>query len=264
MTLATVTPTLPAPATTSEWTTATPTQGFCSKGGRVVRTDGEENEPPRKQARATTTAMPSSRTAADPAVRRSAAVAADSDHVSKPAQLESGGQLGHYCFIGKSEPILREGTSCDARCCGCSAARLWLERDECGARAVCAHRERAGQRTSGAAAADHTWLVRARCGGARTAREDRQSGLRLALADVSVLARATCAAGIVAYGSGLGAETRTARICLCGRLRRSWRRGWRPIGRAAARLERRKRRSEQAPLGSSACTSAALRSLSTQ
>ena len=65
-------------------------------------------------------------TAADRAVRRSAAVAADSDHVSKPAQLESGGQLGHYCFIGKSEPILREGTFCDTRCCCSSAARLWL------------------------------------------------------------------------------------------------------------------------------------------
>ena len=127
-------------------------------------------------------------TAADTAVQRSAAVAADSDRASKPAPLESGGQLGHYCFIGKSEPILREGTLCDTRCCCCSsAARLWLERDECGAQTVCAHRQRAGQRTSGAAGADHTWLVRARCGGARTAREDRQSGLRLALADVSVL-----------------------------------------------------------------------------
>jgi hypothetical protein len=52
-------------------------------------------------------------TAADTAVQsvqRSAAVAADSDRASKPAPLESGGQLGHYCFIGKSEPILREGT----------------------------------------------------------------------------------------------------------------------------------------------------------
>jgi hypothetical protein len=137
-------------------------------------------------------------TAADTAVQRSAAVAADSDRASKPAPLESGGQLGHYCFIGKSEPILREGTLCDTRCCCCSAARLWLERDECGAQTVCAHRQRAGQRTSGAAGGDQTWLVRARCGGARTAREDRQSGLRLALADVSVFARATCAAGIVA------------------------------------------------------------------
>jgi hypothetical protein len=67
-------------------------------------------------------------TAADPAVRRSAAVAADSDHVSKPAQLESGGQLGHYCFIGKSEPILRKGTLCDAHCCGClRLCGMWLE-----------------------------------------------------------------------------------------------------------------------------------------
>jgi hypothetical protein len=205
-------------------------------------------------------------TAADTAVQRSAAVAADSDRASKPAPLESGGQLGHYCFIGKSEPILREGTLCDTCCCCCSsAARLWLERDECGAQTVCAHRQRAGQRTSGAAGADHTWLVRARCGGARTAREDRQSGLRLALADVSVLrVRPVRLAGIVAYGSGLGAETRTARICLCGRLRRSWRRGWRPMERAAARLERRQRRSQQAPLGTSACTSAASERLSRQ
>ena len=45
-----------------------------------------------------------------PDIRQSAAVAADSDHPSKRAKLESGGQLGHYCFIGKSEPILREGT----------------------------------------------------------------------------------------------------------------------------------------------------------
>jgi hypothetical protein len=205
-------------------------------------------------------------TAADPAVRRSAAVAADSDHVSKPAQLESGGQLGHYCFIGKSEPILRKGTfAMHTAAAACACAGCGLSSSELGAQTVCAHRQRAGQRTSGAAGADHTWLVRARCGGARTAREDRQSGLRLALADVSVLrVRPVRLAGIVAYGSGLGAETRTARICLCGRLRRSWRRGWRPMERAAARLERRQRRSQQAPLGTSACTSAASERLSRQ
>ena len=127
-------------------------------------------------------------TAADPAVRRSAAVAADSDHVSKPAQLESGGQLGHYCFIGKSEPILRKGTfAMHTAAAACACAGCGLSSSELGAQTVRAHREGAGQRSSGAAGADHTWLVRARCGGARTAREDRQSGLRLALADVSVL-----------------------------------------------------------------------------
>ena len=127
-------------------------------------------------------------TAADPAVRRSAAAAADSEHVSQPAQLESGGQLGHYCFIGKSEPILRKGTfAMHTAAAACACAGCGLSSSELGAQTVRAHREGAGQRSSGAAGADHTWLVRARCGGARTAREDRQSGLRLALADVSVL-----------------------------------------------------------------------------
>ena len=94
-------------------------------------------------------------TAADRAVRRSAAVAADSDHVSKPAQLESGGQLGHYCFIGKSEPILRQGTfamhtaaaaalvrdvalelvGVGSADCACSQARSWTAlKWRCGSR----------------------------------------------------------------------------------------------------------------------------------
>ena len=89
-------------------------------------------------------------TAADSAVR-SAPAAADSDRASHPAQLEP----GQYVFVGKSAPILREGTlPCMLpqrlpSCCACGFERRggrWTAR-----RGVCSHRGGAGQPRTDAA-----------------------------------------------------------------------------------------------------------------